>query len=93
MRGLVHADESEPVRAVGSRDVNDYIREVTDADFTAKTFRTWGASAHATMLLTQLGQAGGDREAADDVRDVVRETAALLRNTPAVCRKSYVHPA
>jgi DNA topoisomerase-1 len=85
--------DGDIVRAVDSRDVNAYIREVTDEDFTAKTFRTWGASAHATLLLTQLGPASGDRDPSTDIRDVVRETAALLRNTPAVCRNSYVHPA
>jgi DNA topoisomerase IB len=65
----------------------------TSADFTAKTFRTWGASAHATLLLTELGTARGERDPSADIRDVVRDTAALLRNTPAVCRNSYVHPA
>lgn len=85
--------DGDVVRAVGSRDVNAYIHEVTDSDFTAKTFRTWGASAHATLLLTELGPASGERDLSTDIRDVVRETSALLRNTPGVCRNSYVHPA
>ena len=81
------------VRSVDSRDVNAYIRDVTTADFTAKTFRTWGASAHATGFLRTLGQPSGKADAATEVRDIVKATARLLGNTPAVCRNSYIHPA
>lgn len=81
------------VRPVESHDVNQYLRTTTSTDFTAKTFRTWGASAHAAQLFAELGAPTTQRQAAGDVRAVIRETAALLRNTPAVCRNSYVHPA
>jgi DNA topoisomerase-1 len=85
--------DGDVVRPVESHDVNEYLRAVTSTDFTAKTFRTWGASAHAAQLLAQLGPPGTKRQATSDARDVIRETATLLRNTPAVCRNSYVHPA
>lgn len=77
---------------MGSRDVNDYIKETTRADFTSKTFRTWGASAYADSLLLALPSPASHAEAEADLREVVKETAALLRNTPAVCRRSYIHP-
>lgn len=85
--------DGEVVRSVESRDVNDYIRQTTDTDFTAKTFRTWGASAHAIKLFEELGAPAGEQQALSDIRDVVRETASLLHNTAAVCRASYIHPA
>ncbi|MFZ1490718.1 MAG: hypothetical protein WAS51_12310 [Ilumatobacteraceae bacterium] len=81
------------VRGIGSRDVNDYIREVTSTDFTAKTFRTWGASVHAMAQLRELDPPATEGEATARIREVVKATAERLRNTPAVCRQSYVHPA
>jgi DNA topoisomerase-1 len=90
---LLQYIDGEVVRPVESHDVNEYLRTVTSTDFTAKTFRTWGASAHAAQLLAELGAPSTHRQATADAREVIRETATLLRNTPAVCRNSYVHPA
>ena len=78
----------DSVRGVDSRDVNAYIREVTSTDFTAKTFRTWGGSAMACHLLRLAGRPGSDNEAKQQVREAVKATAHLLRNSPAVCRHS-----
>lgn len=88
-----YLDDDDVVRAIDSSDVNEYIRQVTATDFTAKTFRTWGASAHATRLFSELGPPASEQQAASEIRDVVCETAKLLHNTPTVCRTSYVHPA
>lgn len=88
---LLQYVDGDTIRPVESRDVNDYIRDVTASDFTAKTFRTWGASSYATSLLAACGPCG-DRCPEGDLRDTVKETASLLRNTPAVCRSSYIHP-
>ena len=76
----------------GSRDVNDYIREATHTAFTAKTFRTWGASAYTLGRLHRIGPADTEREANAQARQAVKETAELLRNTATVCRQSYIHP-
>lgn len=84
--------DADAVRAVDSRDVNDYIRSVTHTDFTAKTFRTWGASALTFELLHGVDPPSSPTEATRQVREAVKETAARLRNTAAVCRRSYVHP-
>ncbi|MBE1876224.1 DNA topoisomerase IB [Myceligenerans pegani] len=78
-------------RSIGSSDVNDYLRRVTGADYTAKTFRTWGASAVVLGHLRRLAPAGR-REHEAQTAEAVRIAARHLHNTPAVCRKSYVHP-
>ena len=78
--------DGEP-QPVTSSDVNDYIREATGGDFTAKHFRTWGASVIAFEQM--LEKAEGARIS---VSTVVEPVAEALGNTPAISRKSYVHP-
>ncbi|MDR7385645.1 DNA topoisomerase IB [Promicromonospora iranensis] len=89
---LLQYVEGDEVKSIGSRDVNDYLGRVTAADYTAKTFRTWGASAVAFGHLRRLDPANR-REHDAQRAEAVRITAAHLHNTPAVCRKSYIHPA
>lgn len=85
-----YEDDSGQTRCVGSADVNDYLRTLSGAEFTAKDFRTWHASVHALARLCALPDEGPvSRRKANDV---LREVAGLLGNTLAVCRKSYVHP-
>jgi len=89
---LLQYVDGDEVRGIGSRDVNEYLQEVTGAGYTAKTFRTWGASTVAFGHLRDVAPASPsehDRQRAE----AVRVAAAHLHNTPAVCRKSYVHPA
>jgi DNA topoisomerase IB len=79
---------------VGSGQVNDYLREAMGDDFTAKDFRTWGATLRALLLLRRIPR---DPEASETalkraITGVIKEVAAELRNTPAVCRKSYINP-
>ena len=75
--------------AVTSSDVNDYIREATGGDFTAKNFRTWGASVIAfDHMLTAQEQ----EKARVSLKTVLEPVAEALGNTPAISRKSYVHP-
>src|SRR5476651_646725 len=80
---------------IDSGQVNDYLREAMGNDFTAKDFRTWGASLHAITLLarTPLPEPPSERDLKGEIADVVKQVAAKLRNTPAVCRKSYINPA
>ena len=75
--------ESHPVT---STDVNNYIREAMRADFTAKHFRTWGASVIAFRVLF-------DTKGNVSLKDMLAVVADELGNTPAIARKSYVHPA
>ena len=78
-----------PVR---SSDVNDYLREVTGVDATAKTFRTWNASLFAAVALAAQPAPETERARRAVVTAMVKVVAAELNNTPAVCRRSYVHP-
>lgn len=82
--------ESLPVH---SDDVNDYLREATGGDFSAKDFRTWAASVTCATELALLGAAATASEAQSNVATALAITAKRLGNTPAVCRKAYVHPA
>jgi DNA topoisomerase I len=80
---------------IDSGQVNDYLREAMGDDFTAKDFRTWGATLHAITLLARapLPEAPSERALRKAIADVVKQVAVKLRNTPAVCRKSYINPA
>jgi DNA topoisomerase-1 len=79
---------------IDSGQVNDYLREVMGDDFTAKDFRTWGATLQATILLARTPRPldASDRAFKSEIVKVVKQVAAALRNTPAVCRKSYINP-
>lgn len=80
---------------VGSGEVNDYLREIMGEEFTAKDFRTWGATMRTVILLsrTKLPRRPGARACGKKIARVVQQVAAELHNTPAVCRKSYINPA
>jgi DNA topoisomerase-1 len=80
---------------IDSGQVNDYLRAAMGDDFTAKDFRTWGATLHALILLscTPLPDPLSERACKQAIMGVVRSVAQKLRNTPAVCRKSYINPA
>jgi DNA topoisomerase-1 len=78
--------------AIGSGDVNAYLRETTGEDFSAKDFRTWGGTVLAAKALRARGPASDEAEAERILCDVAKEVAVALGNTVAVCRKYYVHP-
>jgi len=81
-------EESGATQSVGSADVNGYLQEITGRDVTAKDFRTWNGTVYvANMLRAFEGTVG-----ITHVSAAVREAARRLGNTPAICRKSYVHP-
>jgi DNA topoisomerase-1 len=81
------------VHDIGSADVNEYLREATGEDFTAKTFRTWAGTVLAACALQEIGPFRSQAHAKRNVTSAVKAVASVLRNTPAVCRNSYVHPA
>lgn len=88
-----YVDEEGVVRDVASDDVNDYLREIAGADFSAKDFRTWAGTVLAYRALVALEPADSATDARRNVVAAIRVTAGRLGNTPAVARKSYVHPA
>lgn len=79
-------------RTVSSDDVNQYLREVTGGEFTAKDFRTWAATVLAARALRELATFESESEAKRNVIAAIDQVARSLGHTRAVCRRSYVHP-
>jgi DNA topoisomerase I len=77
---------------VSSADINDYLHEISGADFTAKDYRTWAGSVFALAALRKL-EWETVSEARKHIVGTIKDVSKILRNTPAVCRKCYVHPA
>jgi DNA topoisomerase-1 len=84
--------DGEP-HEVASDDINDYLREISGADVTAKEFRTWAGTVLAYRALRGLAPGEDERASRHNVVEAVAETADRLGNTPTVARRSYVHPA
>lgn len=87
-----YQDESGEVCSVSSSDINDCLREITGADFTAKDYRTWAGSTLALAAFRQC-LAEGREPTRQAVVEAVKDVAQRLGNTPSVCRKCYIHPA
>jgi DNA topoisomerase-1 len=81
------------VQRVTAAGVNRYLREILGEGFSAKDFRTLGATARAATILADLGPAASAKEATSNVVLCCRLVASELGNTPAVTRSSYIHPA
>jgi DNA topoisomerase-1 len=88
-----YLDDDGESRDVASDDVNDYLREASGGDFTAKDFRTWAGTVLAYRALRALQPEDHAPAAKRNVVEAIRTTADRLGNTPAVARGSYVHPA
>lgn len=84
--------EDGVVHSIGASDVNAYLKEVAGDDYTAKDFRTWGATVVAASAIIEAQEPASDRETTRIVSAAIRRAADMLGNTLAVCRKSYVHP-
>jgi DNA topoisomerase-1 len=78
--------------ALTSSDVNHYLHESIGDEFSAKDFRTWAATLSCALLLAAAEAPTSERGRRRAVAAVVREVADRLGHTPAVCRKSYLHP-
>jgi DNA topoisomerase-1 len=87
-----YTDDEGELREVTSSDVNAYLREITGRDITAKDFRTWAGTVMAALALQEVERAETQAAAKKNVRDAIERVAARLGNTPAICRKCYVHP-
>jgi DNA topoisomerase I len=86
-----HGPKGRP-KPIGSADVNAYLRKAAGAEFTAKDFRTWAGTVKAASKLAALARPETKAATERAVCGVIKEVATELGNTPAVCRKSYVHP-
>jgi DNA topoisomerase-1 len=73
--------------------VNDYLRAISGEEFTAKDFRTWAGTVLTCMALREFEESASETEAKKNVVQAIKTVAKRMGNTPAVCRKCYVHPA
>ncbi len=89
---LQYVDEEGQVHDIGSEDVNEYLRAITGEPFTAKDFRTWAGTLLAARALREAPPATKKAEARRQVVAAIESVSRQLGNTPAVCRKCYVHP-
>jgi DNA topoisomerase-1 len=87
-----YIDDDGASRTVDSGDVNGYIKDITQQDFTAKDFRTWTGTVLAALALAEFKKYDSKAEAKRNVVAAIEKVAKQLGNTPAICRKSYVHP-
>jgi DNA topoisomerase-1 len=92
-----YVDENGEGKTIDSADVNDYLREITGEDFTAKDFRTWAGTILAARFLREAAAASADavnsRGARKQLVRAIARVADELGNTPAVAKKGYIHPA
>jgi DNA topoisomerase-1 len=87
-----YLDDDGQRHGVSSSDVNAYLHRLTGADFTAKDYRTWAGTAMALEMLRELHWQP-EPQAKQHIVEMVKAVARHLGNTPAVCRRCYIHPA
>ena len=88
-----YLDDEGKVRDITSQDVNEYLREITGEDFTAKDFRTWAGTVLAAIALRTAGEFETKMQAKANIKNAIEAVAKVLGNTPAICRQCYIHPA
>ncbi len=92
-----YLDENGQPQNIESGDVNEYLREISGGDFTAKDFRTWGGTCLAASFLLEKCADANDPEVKREIKsalvEVVKDVACKLGNKPATCKKYYIHPA
>jgi DNA topoisomerase-1 len=87
-----YIDDDQKPRPVKPSQINAYIKSITDSEFSAKDFRTWGATLLAAVKLAELGVCHDERQIKKNIVQAVKTVAEELGNTPSVCRSSYIHP-
>ncbi|MBV9756183.1 MAG: DNA topoisomerase IB [Alphaproteobacteria bacterium] len=88
-----YVDSDGQTHTIGSEEVNDYLREITGEEITAKDFRTWAGTNLAALALRELEQFDSEAKRKKNVVQAVEAVAKMLGNTPTICRKCYIHPA
>jgi DNA topoisomerase I len=87
-----YLDENGEPKEVTSSDVNAYLKEITGREVTAKDFRTWAGTVLAALALREFERADSQATTKKNLRAAIEQVAQRLGNTPAICRKCYVHP-
>jgi DNA topoisomerase-1 len=85
-------DERGEKRALGSGEVNEYLREIGGEEFTAKDFRTWAGTLHAASALLECEPCESERDGRMRINECAGIVAERLGNTPAICKSCYIHP-
>jgi DNA topoisomerase I len=80
------------IQGISSNDVNIYLKDVTGKEITAKDFRTWAGTVLTAIALRKIEAFDSEARAKKNVRAAIEHVARQLGNTPAICRKCYVHP-
>jgi DNA topoisomerase-1 len=88
-----YVDHDGQTHAIGSADVNDYLRAISGEDYTAKDFRTWSGTVLAALALGEYEKFDSAAQAKKNIVRAIESVAEKLGNTPSICRKCYVHPA
>lgn len=88
-----YIDQSGEVHSLDSGDVNAYLREVTNSDFSAKDFRTWAGTLLAALALREFKQLDKKVQNKKNILRAIEKVAAQLGNTLTICKKCYIHPA
>ena len=86
-------DEKGGHHRIHAQDVNHYLKDITGKSFTAKDFRTWGATVYAASVFHQTEWVDGKTKIKKVVNEAIDQVAQKLGNTRTICRKSYIHPA
>jgi len=89
---FAYEDKDGAVVDVGSQEVNEYLRQITGGEYTAKDFRTWAGTVLAAIALREMEVCTSEAQVKKNILTAVESVAAMLGNTPAVCRKCYIHP-
>ena len=87
-----YVDDDGNQHDISSHDVNEYLHQITGEDITAKDFRTWAATNLAALALREFEQFDSEAKAKKNVLRAIEKVSKLLGNTPAICRKCYIHP-
>jgi DNA topoisomerase I len=88
-----YLDEEGQRQSIDSSDVNEYLQEITQQDFTAKDFRTWAGTVLAALALQEFEAFDSNTQAKRNIVAAIKTVAERLGNTPSICRKCYIHPA
>jgi DNA topoisomerase-1 len=88
-----YVGEDGAVHDIDSADVNEYLRQISGQDFTAKDFRTWAGTVLAASALQEFEEFDSGAAAKRNITRAIERVAERLGNTKAVCRKCYIHPA
>jgi DNA topoisomerase-1 len=89
---LFQYKDGEEVRCISAADVNAYLKAISGSDVSSKDFRTWGGTVQAVDYLASVERADTKKATRAQIREAIIAASKVLGNTPAVCRKSYIHP-